>query len=101
MNAATDTLDLVVSDVSGARRVKAAGVARGATIAETVRELLVRMGLRREDAAGRPMHYRLRLDREARHLGGDELVGESLEPDDQVTLHPSADAGAAAAESAQ
>jgi hypothetical protein len=94
MNAATDTLDLVVSDVTGTRRVKAAGVARGATIAEAIRDLLVRMGLRREDGDGVPMHYRLRLDREARHLGSDELVGEALEPDDRVTLHPSADAGA-------
>ena len=94
-DSATDTLSLVVRDITGSRRVKAAGVARGATIAEAIRDLLARMGLRRDDTEELPTHYRLRLDREARHLGSDELVGEALESDDEVTLHPSADAGTA------
>lgn len=90
-----DTIDLVVSDVSGQKRVKASSVPRSSTIDEMVHELLVKLGLRRDDADGHAVSWRLRLDREARHLNGDELVGDALAPDDLVTLHPSADAGAA------
>ena len=61
-DSATDTLSLVVRDITGSRRVKAAGVARGATIAEAIRDLLVRMGLRRDDTEELPTHYRLRLE---------------------------------------
>lgn len=94
MNAAADTIDLVVSDVSGQKR-RASAVPKSSTVAEMVHELLVKLGLRRDDAEGHAISWRLRLDREARHLNGDELVGDALEADDQVTLHPSADAGAA------
>jgi hypothetical protein len=94
LTATADTIDLVVSDVSGQKRVKATAVARDTTIAEMLHELLVKMGLRREDGEGHALNWRVRLDREARHLNGDELVGDALAPDDEVTLHPSADAGA-------
>jgi hypothetical protein len=94
MNAATaETIDLVVSDISGQKQVKASAVPIDATVSEMVHELLAKMGLGRNDAEGRPLNYRARLDREGRHLNGDERVGEALRPDDRVTLHPSADAG--------
>lgn len=91
--ALAETIDLTVSDVSGQKRVKASDVPRDASVAEMVQELLAAMGLGRNDDQGRPLNYRARLDREARHLNGDERVGEALQPGDEVTLHPSADAG--------
>jgi hypothetical protein len=98
MNTATaETIDVFVSDVSGQKEVRASQLPRDATIAEVVQELLAKMGLGRHDASGRALNYRARLDREARHLNGDERVGDALRPDDRLTLHPSADAGAAAA----
>jgi hypothetical protein len=88
-----DTIDFVVCDLSGQKEVQASAVPRDATISEMVHELLAKMGLGRNDAEGRPLNYRARLDREARHLNGDERVGDALRPEDRVTLHPSADAG--------
>ncbi len=88
-----ETIDLTVSDVSGQKRVKASSVPSNVSISEMVQELLARMGLGRNDGEGRPLNYRARLDREARHLNGDERVGDALQPGDEVTLHPSADAG--------
>lgn len=91
--AMADTIDFVVADISGQKEFQASAVPRAATISEMVHELLAKMGLGRNDADGRPLHYRARLDREARHLNGDERVGDALLPQDRVTLHPSADAG--------
>jgi hypothetical protein len=87
------TIDLVVRDVSGQKEMKASAVPMDATVSEMVQELLAKMGLGRNDAEGRALNYRARLDREARHLNGDERVGDALLPDDRLTLHPSADAG--------
>lgn len=91
--AVAETIDLTVSDVSGQKRVKAKAVPRNVSVSEMVQELLARMGLGRNDQEGRPLNYRARLDREARHLNGDERVGDALQPGDALTLHPSADAG--------
>jgi hypothetical protein len=93
--ATTATIDLVVRDVSGQKEMKASAVPMDATVSEMVHELLAKMGLGRNDAEGRALNYRARLDREARHLNGDERVGDALLPDDRLTLHPSADAGGA------
>ncbi len=91
--ATAETIDFVVADLSGQKEFVASAFPRAATVSEMIHELLARMGLGRNDAEGRPLQYRARLDREARHLNGDERVGDALLPSDRVTLHPSADAG--------
>ncbi len=92
--AAAMTLDLRVSDTSGQKTVRASSVPRSATIGEFVQGLLAKMGLARNDSEGRPLSYYARLEREGRHLNGSELVGDSLQPDDELTLTPNIEAGA-------
>ena len=95
--AAAATLALRVSDVSGQKSVRASGVERTSTIGELVQGLLAKMGLARNDAEGRPLSYYARLEREGRRLNATELVGESIEDDDEITLTPNISAGAGSA----
>ena len=90
---ATSSIGLRVSDVSGQKTVRAAGVPGYTTVAELVQGLLHKIGLPRNDAEGRPLSYRARLNREGRHLNGNERVGEALKEDDHVVLQPNIDAG--------
>ena len=82
-----------VSDVTGQKVLAVSNVADEATIGELIQELLVRMRLPSNDAAGRPLSYHARLDREGRHLQGAERVRESLKPGDRIVLQPNVDAG--------
>ncbi len=91
--AAAMTLGLRVSDVSGQKSARASAVPLSSTIGELVQGLLAKMGLARNDADGRPLQYYARLEREGRHLNGSELVGDSLEDDDELTLTPNIEAG--------
>lgn len=91
--AAEMTVGLKVSDVSGQKAVRAAAVPLTSTIGELVQGLLAKMGLARNDAEGRPLHYYARLEREGRHLNGSELVGDSVQDGDELTLTPNIEAG--------
>ena len=91
--AAAMTLGLKVSDVSGQKAVRAPAVPITSTIGELVQGLLAKMGLARSDGEGRPLQYYARLEREGRHLNGSELVGDSLQNDDELTLTPNIEAG--------
>ena len=91
--AAAATIGIRVSDVTGQKKYRADGVPRDSTVRELVQGLLTKMGLARNDHEGRPLEYRARLAREARHLNGAERVADALEEDDEVVLHPNVDAG--------
>ncbi|HVO28047.1 MAG TPA: hypothetical protein VMW56_30955 [Candidatus Margulisiibacteriota bacterium] len=91
--AAAMTLGLKVSDVSGQKAVRATAVPLTSTIGELVQGLLAKLGLARHDAEGRPLHYHARLEREGRHLNGSELVGDSVQDGDELTLAPNIEAG--------
>lgn len=91
--AAAMTLGLKVSDVSGQKAVRATAVPLSSTVGDLVQGLLARMGLARNDAQGRPLHYYARLEREGRHLNGSERVGDTLQEDDELTLTPNVEAG--------
>ena len=93
--AAAMTLGLKVSDVSGQKAVRATAIPLSSTIAELIQGLRTRMGLAGNDAQGRPLHYYARLERDGRHLNGAEIVGNVLENDDELTLAPNVEAGAA------
>jgi len=84
---------LSVSDLTGQKRFRVKSVPKDSTIGDFVQELLVKTKLVRNDSAGRQLRYRLRLDRESRHLDAGELVGDSLQEDDEISLHPHVMAG--------
>jgi len=82
-----------VSDVTGQKVLAVSNVADDVTVSELIREMLAKMRLPVNDAAGRPLSYHARLDREGRHLQGTERVRESLQPGDRIVLQPNVDAG--------
>jgi hypothetical protein len=82
-----------VSDVTGQKVLAVSNVPDDATVSDLIRGLIDRMRLPSNDAAGRPLSYHARLDREGRHLLGDERVKESVLPGDRVVLQPNVDAG--------
>lgn len=83
-----------VSDVTGQKVVGISNVPDDLTITDLVQGLVGRMRLPANDAAGRPLSYHARLDREGRHLQGAERVRESVQSGDRVVLQPNVDAGA-------
>ena len=87
------TLDLTASDVTGQRNVNVRGVPADHTVGQLLDGLLPRMNLSRLDRNGTPIHFDARLDREARHLHRGETVGDALQPNDHLTLHPRIMAG--------
>jgi hypothetical protein len=91
--AATTTMGLRASDVTGQKVVRAPAVPAGFTVTQLVDRLIAKMGLSRNDTAGQPLRYQARLDREGRHLHGSETVGEALREGDSITLTPNIDAG--------
>ena len=91
MQAATMTLE--VSDVSGQRAAMVSNIPGVATISEVIKGLLPEMKLPANDTDGRPLSYHALLDREGRHLNGQETVRESLREGDKIVLQPNVDAG--------
>ncbi len=87
-----DELNIRASDVTG-QRSEPVRAPREATIGEWVDSLVSKLGLRRKDGDGNPYAYRPRLEREGRHLNAGEIVGEVLQEDDHVVLHPNVNAG--------
>jgi hypothetical protein len=88
-------LCLRATDVSRQRRVRVEGVACDATVGELVQGLLSD-GLRlpQKDAEGRSLTYRARLEREGRHLHATEIVGDTLQDEDEIVVQPHITAGA-------
>ena len=93
--AAQKDLRLQVRDASGQREAYPDDVADDSTVAEFVERMVKQMRLAPVDSAGRPLVYQALNQREGRHLHGSERVGEAVEPDDVVILHPNIDAAGA------
>lgn len=91
--AASMTRGLRVTDVSGQKEFTVGSIPTESTIGDLIQKMLEKMGLARNDSEGRPLHYRARLAREGRHLGAHELVRDALQEEDELSLHPSIDAG--------
>lgn len=85
--------NLSVSDVSGQRNFRINSVPMDSTIGDLVNGLLSKMEISRNDSEGRPRTFKLRLQREARHLGAHELVRDALQEGDSLSIHPSVTAG--------
>lgn len=88
-----------VRDVTGQKVMAVSSVSAAVTVAELVRSLVGQMRLPASDAAGRPLTYHARLDREGRHLLGSERVADVVLPGDHVVLQPNVDAGGASCHS--
>jgi len=86
-------LSLTVSDVSGQKVFVVANAPEGGTVGELIEEMLGKMGLPPVDSGGRPLTYHARLEREGRHLHASERIGDALQTEDHLTLHPNIDAG--------
>ena len=93
MQAAAIDMNVVAQDATGQRQVTLKKVPAEATVRELTQRLLTRMGLVRDDVAGKPLQYQARLEREGRHLGETELVADALQPDDKLVLQPRINAG--------
>ena len=89
-----DRIEIQASDVSGQKLANVKNVPTDSTVGELVQEPLAQMELP-SNAAGQPVTYHARLDREGRHLHATETVGESLQPNDRIVLQPDIDAGSA------
>ena len=98
-NSATATMvpetisELRFSDVTGQKVVRATSVPADSTIAELMSDILAKLGLSRSDSKGRSLTYRARLERKGEYLPGGSVVGDTLQPGDDVVLAPSIDAG--------
>jgi len=64
-----------------------------ATIGEILQELPQRMHLPESDTEGRPVTYRLRLEREGRGLYPSETAGDVLQENDELVMQPYVVAG--------
>lgn len=84
---------LEVSDASGQNCVTVDEVEPDSSVTELVNRLLADIGAKQEDAEGRPLTFRARLEREGRHLHGAERVGDVLKSGDRLVLQTSIDAG--------
>ncbi len=82
---------LNVEDVSGHRKVRAAGISPDMTVGELVQGLIPRLGLP-QATDDRPVSYHLR-DAAGRNLHASEIVGDVLQPGESVVLQPNIMAG--------
>lgn len=81
-------LAIEASDVSGQKRFVAQDVPSDTTVAELVDGLLAPMDLPRVDPDGETIVYHARLEREARHLIANEVVGDALQDQDRIVVQP-------------
>ena len=93
LTASKEAFGITVSDVSGQTLVRAAGVSPNSTVGELVQGLVPKMELPTADPEGRRLSYHVRLEREGRHLHASEIVGDVLQPNDQIILQPNIMAG--------
>jgi hypothetical protein len=88
------TINITASDVSGQRRVHVCEVPADSSIGELLDGLIPRLlPGRRNGGHEKPLHVEARLEREGRHLHRSERVGDALETDDHLVLHPAIMAG--------
>ena len=88
-------LNLTARDATGQRRYAVKNLPGDTTVQELLGGLVQRMGLPAEDSAGAPQSFHAFLERDGRHLRPSETVGEVLRDDDEIVLHPDAQAGSA------
>lgn len=91
---ASTKLNLTARDASGQRKYALRDVRADTTVQDLIRRLVPRMGLPAEDSTGTPQAFHAFLERDGRHLGSSETIGDALHDDDEIVLHPDVQAGA-------
>ena len=87
------TVDVRISDVTAQKVRTVENLPTDVTATELVNGLLDDMGIPRMDPEGRSLTYRALLRREGRHLRPNERIGDSVQNDDTLVLHPFVEAG--------
>ena len=95
---AATKLNLTARDLTGQRKFSVRDLAGDTTVQELIQGLVPRMGLPPEDSTGTPQAFHAFLERDGRHLGASETVGDVLRDQDEIILHPDVQAGSAAAD---
>jgi hypothetical protein len=85
-------LNLIASDISGQRRFRLKAVPHDLSVGELIDSVRSRMKLD-PDESGEEVQIEARVNRLGRHLHRAELVGDVLQNDDQLTIHPKVMAG--------
>lgn len=85
-------IDLRASDASGQRKYRIS-FPRTAKIRDLIKTLIPEMGLSAKDTVGRPVAYQAFSKRNSCHLRGEETIGETLQPGDEISLLPDIQAG--------
>jgi hypothetical protein len=86
---------LRIADVSGQKQFQFSRVRADDTVGEVLSRAVLEMNMPQTDVAGRPLVYHARLEREGRHLHTSERIGDAVVTDDNLTILPNIDAGAA------
>jgi hypothetical protein len=90
---ATSKLSFQAMDASGQKCLKLRSVPADATVGEVLEGLLGQMSLPRNSPAGEPVCYQVRSDRLGRHLHPSELVADTIQENDKVSVLPDVSAG--------
>lgn len=86
-------IPLEIADVSGQKIFKVNNAPSNSTVGELVREMIGHLNLPRNDASGAPLTYQARSEFEGRNLNASEVIGDTVQPHDRLTLQPNIDAG--------
>ena len=90
---ATSKLSFRAMDATGQKCLNLRSVPANATVGEVLEGLLGQMSLPRNSPAGEPVCYQVRSDRLGRHLHPSELVADTIQEDDKVSVLPDMSAG--------
>lgn len=86
-----NTLTLELSDMR--KSFKLQGVPSTATVGELITDAVKKMKMQSRDENGSPISYKVRLDREGRHLNNSEMLGDVCKDDDRLEFEPDIEAG--------
>lgn len=81
-----------VTDVTG-QKSQQISIPSDTTVNEVCKNLLGYLNQPAHDSDGRPITYGVRSENEGRFLGGNERIGDALQPNDTLRLMPTVEAG--------
>jgi hypothetical protein len=87
------SIPITARDVTRQKAVNIPELPTDATVSELIDVLVPRLKLATTDGSGSPVNYYARNDRTGDHLHGADLVSESLQADDEISLSPEVTAG--------
>jgi hypothetical protein len=87
------TIDVKVVDVTQQKVRAVENLSPDVTASELVNGLLDELNIPRMDPEGRSLAYRALLRREGRHLRPNERIGDRVQNQDTLVLHPFVEAG--------